>query len=217
MEKKAQLFITIRDRIYSGYYWPREKLVETALADEMKVSRTIVREALKELATKNLIYILPHKGAFVAEVSYEKIKEFIQLEAILEGSAAYLAARKLGAAEVKELNTILNRSEKIEDPMDWSLANRQFHTIINAGCSNSKLIDLIRDNVSFLRFWFVRLSTPDEISGRNKAHREILKAIEKKNPSLARELMEKHVTDSLGDLLNRIQISNPAVCKSRNC
>jgi len=216
MIKKDQVLLTIRDRIYSGFYWPREKLVETALADEMKVSRTIVREVLRELATKDLIYIQPNKGAFVAEISYEKIREFLELEAMLEGSAAYLATLELGDAEVRELNDILDRSEKMMDPKPWSLANRQFHTLINAGCGNSKLIGIIRDNVSFLRFWFVQLSTADEITNRNNAHREILRAIENRNPSSARELMEKHIIDSLGDLLKRIQNSNPVICKSRN-
>ncbi|RJQ75232.1 MAG: GntR family transcriptional regulator [Desulfobacteraceae bacterium] len=215
MEKKGQLLFKIRDRIYSGYYWPREKLAETALAEEMNVSRTIIREVLKELATKGLVVILPHKGASVAEISYEKLKEFVQLEAVLEGSAAYLAAQLLSSDQIKELHAVLKRSENTEDPQVWSLMNRSFHTIINSGCGNSKLIDVIRDNVSFLKFWFIQLSTSDEIAARNRVHQEILKALEKKKPSLARELVEKHVGDSLGDLLKRIQVSNPAICKSR--
>nr|MDA3833792.1 FCD domain-containing protein [Spirochaetales bacterium] len=87
--------------------------------------------------------------------------------------------------------------------------NRRFHKIIIKACGNMKLIEMIRDNVSFLKYWFIQLSTPEETSQRNKAHQKILKAMENKEAKLARSLMEEHVFDSLSDLLKRIQASNP--------
>lgn len=212
-EKKEQLFFTIRDRIYSGYYWPREKLVETALAGEMGVSRTVIREVLKELAAKGLVTVEPHKGAFVAELSYENIKERVQLEAILEGAAAYMAAGRLTRRRIRPLQTLLEQAEEVAEPASWSDYNRRFHKIIITASANSRLIDIIRDNTGFLRYWFIQLSVPEEIAGRNKAHREILAALEDGNAALARALMEQHVLDSLSDLLERIKNSNPNLMK----
>lgn len=208
-EKKVRLFYKIRDRIYSGHYWPREKLVEADLANEMNVSRTIIREVLRDLAAKDLVTIEPFKGAFVSEISYRKMQEFVQIEAILEGFAAFLATKRLTGEQIKKLHTLLEQSENECDPKVWSTFNRKFHKTIIASCGNSKLIETIRDNVSFLKFWFIELSMPEEIAARDRTHQEILKALENKKPDSVRDLMEKHIMDSLGDLLKRIRKSNP--------
>ena len=212
-DKKEKLFFKIRDRVYSGYYWPREKLIETDLAAEMKVSRTIIREVLRQLAAKGLVFIEPNKGAFVAELSYQKIKEMVVLEALLEGSAAYIAASRLSSQNLKTLRSELEKSEMIEDPRVWSAHNRAFHKNIITACGNSKLIDVIRDNVGFLRYWFIQLSTLAEIGMRNRSHADILAALESRDATRARDLMEAHVLDSLEGLLRRLQASNPNLLK----
>lgn len=212
-EKKRNLFFTIRDRIYSGYYWPREKLLEMDLSKETKLSRTVIREVLKELAANDLVCIQPNKGAFVSEISHQKIKELIQLQSLLEGSAAYLATHKLNREKTRELHKLAEKAENVRDPQTWSIYNKAFHRVIITECGNTKLIKIIRDNVSFLKYWFVKLSTPEEMPERNTAHQNILKALEKKNADLVRELMEDHVQKALQDLLKRILDSNPNLVK----
>lgn len=208
-QKKENLFFTIRDRIYSGYYWPREKLIETDLAEEMQVSRTVIREVLRDLASKELVFIVPYKGAYVAELSSRKIKELVQLEAILEGSAAYLATHQMEYGKIEELRLLLEEAETIKDSRTWSPFNRKFHREIIIGCGNSKLTDLIRDNSRFLKYWFIKLAvTPEELEKRNNAHKKILKALEDKNASQARELMEDHIMDSVVNLMPKLQKAN---------
>lgn len=209
--KKEEIGIIIRDRIYSGYYWPREQLVEARLAEEMSVSRTVIRDVLKELAIKGLVSIVPHKGTFVAELSYKNMKETLEIEAILESSAACLATPKLNAEQIRELHFLLEKSRKLDlkDIQSWANYNWQFHKIILTSCGNAKLIGMIRENVRFVKYWFVQLSIPEEIAHRNIGHEEILAAIEKRDARQVRELMEKHLLFAAEELLARIQTANP--------
>ncbi|RJQ75230.1 MAG: GntR family transcriptional regulator [Desulfobacteraceae bacterium] len=215
-KNKEEIGLIIKDRIYSGYYWPREQLVESKLAEEMKVSRTVIREVLRELALKSIVTILPHKGAFVAELSYKDMIETLALEAILESSAAYLSTPRLTNAQIAELHGLLEHSKKLDhqDIQSWADYNWQFHKIIITACGNQKMISLIRDNVRFVKYWFVKLTLPEEIIERTVAHDNILDAIERRNAALVRELMENHLLFAANDLLSRIKCSNPTLIQS---
>jgi len=208
---KTEIQTIIRDRIYSGYYWPREQLVEVKLADEMNVSRTVIREVLKELTLKGIVTSIPHKGTFVAELSYKEMMENLTLEAILEGSAAYLATTRVTQTQISELQRLLDDSKMfaLQDIQLWAEYNWQFHKIINTTCGNKRLLKLIRDNVRIVKHWLVKVSLPIEIPERTAVHAKILDAITKNNPALVRELMEKHILFSANDLLARIKNSNP--------
>jgi len=164
-KSKKEIGIIIKDRIYSGYYWPREQLVEVKLAEEMKVSRTVIREVLQELALKSIVTTIPHKGSYVSEISYKDMLEILTLEAILESSAAYLATPRLTKAQIADLQRLLDRSKKIDlqDIQSWADYNWQFHKTIITACGNKRLIELIRENVRFVKYWFVKLSLPEEI------------------------------------------------------
>ena len=214
--KKADILLRIRNRIYAGYYWPREQMVETRLAEEMRVSRTVIRDILKELEVKGLVTIIPNRGAFVAELSYDKMKEILELEAILEGSAAYLATPRLGTEQIEALDHLLQKSKNL--PLDaiqaWAKYNWEFHRTILTACGNGKLIKIVRHNVRFVKYWFVQLSIPEEIAQRNLGHEEIISMIKKRNAARVRELMEAHLMFAAEDLIKRIQSTAPNLIRS---
>lgn len=212
-KSRDKIGLTLENRIYSGFYWPRQQLVEGKLAEEMNVSRTIIRDVLKGLSLKGLVNIQPHRGAFVAELSFQNMIEILELEAILESSAAYLATPRLNKEKIQELRNLIEDSKKI-DPnniQSWATHNWQFHKIIIAECGNDRLIKMIRDNVRFLKFWFVKLSIPEEITVRNEAHGKIVDAIEKRDALEVRKLIEAHLLFSAEKLLGRIKNSNPNI------
>jgi len=208
----------IKDRIYAGHYWPREQLIEAILAEEMSVSRTVIRDVLKELSVKGLVNILPHRGAFVAEMSYTNMKEILELEAVLESSAAYLATPLLRPDQIAKLQNLLAGSKKLdlEEIQAWADYNWQFHKVIITSCNNARLINMIKGNVQFVKYWFVQLSLPNEIFHRNKAHEEIFNAIEKRDASLVRQLMEEHLLFASDALLKRIKSLNPNFMQTSN-
>lgn len=217
-KKTDDIYKNVKNKIYSGYYWPREQLIESALSDEMGVSRTVIRDVLRRLSVDGLVTILPHKGTFVAGLSYQSLKETLEIEAILEGSAAYLATSHLNVDQIDELHLLLAKSKEI-DPADiqsWANYNWCFHKIIIGTCGNEQLIQMIKDNVQFVKFWFVQLSLPAEIAHRNAGHEEIWKALKKRNAALVRELMEKHILFAVEDLIERIQNLNPSTVRSKS-
>ncbi|BDG70461.1 GntR family transcriptional regulator [Roseomonas fluvialis] len=100
---RERALATIRERILDLTYPPGSLLSENQLADELKISRTPVREALRELAATGLVRILPQRGVEVSEPSVEDIIEVYQLREQLECFAARLAAEHLTPADADTL------------------------------------------------------------------------------------------------------------------
>lgn len=201
------VYTTLRNRIFNGFYLPRQRLTETSLADELNVSRTIIRDVLKQLAMENFVTIEAYKGSFVSDISAKNLSEYFQVEAILESAAAALACSRLKSEQIEQLEKILDDSKKIEslDAKLWGEYNRRFHKLINTSCGNDKLIKLIRDNVTFLNYWYITLSNPMEIAHRNQDHDDILAALKERNADKVRRLMENHVRNAFEALIGRLQ------------
>ena len=102
-DKTERAYKILRDRIFSGYYLPRQRLVESALSEELGVNRFVIRDILKRFSVEKLVISEPYKGSVVAEVSLEEAFETYQVEAFLEGSAAFLATNRIKDEELKKL------------------------------------------------------------------------------------------------------------------
>ena len=85
MKISEEIAETLRDEIIAGVYKPRQRLIEEELSDRFFVSRTPIREALKELESAGLIAIEPYKGAFVADRNPSEIRDIYELRSVLEG------------------------------------------------------------------------------------------------------------------------------------
>src|SRR5690625_6315066 len=99
----------IRQRIIDGEFLPGERLVEHKLSEEVAVSRSPIREALRSLAAEGLVNIEPHRGAFVATLAKEDAMEMVEVRAALEGLNAKLAAQNIKGREVEKLKKILEK------------------------------------------------------------------------------------------------------------
>ena len=98
---REQVYAGIKNAIISGEFEPGRRLIEERLAEDMKTSRTPVREAIQKLEKEGLIHRLPRGGFAVKGVSEEEVEEVFGLRAVLEGYAAYLATARItgGRAE----------------------------------------------------------------------------------------------------------------------
>ena len=106
------VYITLRDRIFSGFYWPRQRLVEATLSEELGVKRPVIREALKRLAMEGLVFSEYYKGTVVAEVSLDEIFQTHQVQAFLEGGAAYLATDRIQEEDMELREVIIVKKQK---------------------------------------------------------------------------------------------------------
>ncbi|MCH8467222.1 MAG: GntR family transcriptional regulator [Roseinatronobacter sp.] len=121
------------DEIRLGTLPPGARLREVELAERLGISRTPVREAIRMLEADGLVEHLPRQGASLRRLSYAEVMELYEMRAVLEGTAARLAARSASDLELRELAEINAEMTASTQPGEIARLNRQFHaTLINA-------------------------------------------------------------------------------------
>ena len=94
------VFENLREAILEGELKPGQRLMEVQLAEQLGVSRTPVREAIRKLELEGLVIMLPRKGAYVANMSLKDIIDVLEIRASLEGLAASLAAQRMSSDDI---------------------------------------------------------------------------------------------------------------------
>ncbi|MFC1418090.1 GntR family transcriptional regulator [Streptacidiphilus cavernicola] len=188
----------IKYAILSGELTPGQALVETDLAERLGVSKTPVREALKTLAGSGLVVMSPYKGAVVRDVDQAHARCVYDLRLLLEPVAAARSAVGVnagaGVGGWKEARRALDRADRAGDAAERSLANRDFHRALYAGCGNPLLVatlDELRDQTALLSSaaWARQPSWEQEAH----EHRAILAAVRSQEPDQVRDLMRAHI------------------------
>src|SRR5690348_12021163 len=95
----ARIQKSLTSKIINGELRPGYKLDEQALATEFGVSRTPIREALRELGARGLIELVPHRGGIVAQISLPQLSDMLDAECEMEALCARLAAQRMSAVE----------------------------------------------------------------------------------------------------------------------
>ncbi|WP_148253121.1 GntR family transcriptional regulator [Aidingimonas lacisalsi] len=135
----------LREHIVMDHFQPGQRLPERSLADELQVSRTPMREALKILATEGLVEILPNKGAVVADVSPSDVKEKAYVLSILEQAAAELACQLATDQDISELQALhyeMKAAFLRRDRQNYFRINQEIHNRIVALSGNASLIEM---------------------------------------------------------------------------
>ena len=140
-----ELRLSLADDIVRGVLQPGAALDESELARRFGVSRTPVREALRELTASGLVEARPHRGAIVARPSEERLIGMFEGMAELEALCAGLAAQRMTIAERNTLEAVheeLRTLIQLGDPQRYHELNEAFHAAIYAGVHNAYLADL---------------------------------------------------------------------------
>jgi len=188
----------IEQAIVSGEYPPGYRLEETLLAQRFNVSRTPVREALMQLASVGLVEIRPRQGAVVASLTVQDILEMFEVMAELEALCVELAARRITAEELGELERLhasCRRLAEAQDPDAYYPENRRFHEAIYAASRNRFLEEqtrTIRNRVAPYRR--LQLRHRGRLMKSWNEHDAILRAIKAGDGKAAREAMRGHVS-----------------------
>lgn len=200
MTKAVELHGQLLEKIISGRLAPGTKLNEKKLAEQYGVSRTPVREALKHLASSNLVVMEPHKGVVVAGITIEQLTEMFEAMAEMEAACARLCAMRMTAKEKKQLTAIHLKSEHLTDDQDIEIyqdLNSQFHTAIFEGCHNR----ILAENAKSLRsrldlFRRLQFQNMGRLAKSYSEHNSVVQAILSDNPELAYHAMRFHMTSS---------------------
>lgn len=135
----------IADDIVLGRFQPGARLDEVMLASMFQVSRTPVREALKQLAIQGLVVCRPNRGAVVAEMTPEQLDRMFEAIGELEAACARHASVRMSAADCERLGNVHAESRLAMRAGDFELydrLNQELHTIIIQGSCNPVLIDM---------------------------------------------------------------------------
>ena len=196
---------SLREAIFNGTLKPRERLMEVQLAQELGVSRTPVREALRKLEQEGFINIIPRKGAYVAELSLKDIEDVFEIRIALEGLAASLCAERITGEELRELERLLLAKEiyiQHQDLQQVVVVDGDFHANLYQGSHNARLkniLENLRDQIQ--RYRTTSLSFPGRMDISLKEHRQILQAITKGDGAKASLLLQEHLQNTKKTLL----------------
>ncbi|SFN51352.1 GntR family transcriptional regulator [Mycetocola miduiensis] len=192
---REQAVKVLRDRIVRGELRAGERLKERILVEDLQVSRTVVREALRQLESERLIRIEPQVGPLVAELSADQARQLYEVRAALEATAARLAASNRTDAELRELQARLDEIETHLTPLDEILtAKRAFYAALIRASHNEIIgeqLDGVQARISQLRR--VTLARPDRGPSMISELRAVVDAIAAQDGARAFAASVEHV------------------------
>jgi GntR family transcriptional regulator of vanillate catabolism len=217
----------LRERILDGKYTPGQHLHEEALADDLKVSRTPIRDALKVLASEDLLVYAPNRGYFVRDVDLADVLDAYDVRGTLEGMACRIVAEQgLPDGAREQLETLIERGEKIfrsprwgeREQAAWRTLNTDFHFALVEASRNRHLDPLLRQIRRLPRMFDARLDpetgffqkvyTRDQRLRSHREHVEIVEALLSRQGARAEALMRDHVYRNREVLRQGLQVDS---------
>ena len=197
MALRDQVVANLRNAIINGQLAPGARLVERQMCELLGVSRTLVREALRQLEAEGWIRILPNRGPVVISMTPEEVRELYEVRSALEGIAAYRAAERVTPEQLDRLAAAVEAMTKAQGRGDWMRHRQQlqiFYGILREASGNMLLrnqLDALSARMSWLRG--VTLARPERAAAAVKEEARLLAALRARNPKRARELCEAHL------------------------
>lgn len=202
-----EAYLALHRRIVRGQLPPGELLLEPALCEELGISRTPLREALKRLAVEGLVVMPRNRRARVAPIDAQELEHLFEVEAGLESLAASLAATRMTNAELKRLESLQERLERLLEKGDRNAyfeLNQRIHGLIVAGAKNPVLEETHRGLLGRLeRARYLALDRLGRWEESTQEHHEILEALKARDGERTRRLLADHVRHT-GDAIAAI-------------
>jgi len=188
---------TLQEEIESGKLGPGAVLDERALAARFEVSRTPVREALQQLAARDLVRVAPRQGVYVSRLSISKVRAALEYIGEAEAVCAKLAARRIDSELHEALESAVAQCEAAAasgGAAEYSLANTVFHEAIYAGSKNAYLSEQIRAARRLIQRYRLKDFQSKSQTAKSLAdHISIARAIQAGDEALAAQAMLLHV------------------------
>ncbi len=184
----------LKESIIKGQLKPGERIAEPELAERFGISRTPIREALRQLESEGFLTVVPRKGATVSPITDRDVREFYEIKSLLEGYAARIACDRMTEKEIKRmenLNSQMKRFAEKDDVKNFFRLDNQFHDVFLKACGNEKLYNLVHSLVEqFERFRITALALPGRMRSSVKQHDEIIDAFKECNASKVERLVK---------------------------
>ena len=209
---RDEVFTSLRDAILNGHFEPGERLVEKDLAQQMDVSRTPIREALRKLELEGLVAYTPRKGVVVVGVSSNDALEIYTICGVLEGLAARLAAINRSDEDMAGLRKILSEMEKCikKNKIDEFIPlHVNFHNSCARASKSPRLCQMIISLREYVKnFTEISYGLPGRLQYGCEEHQEIFEAIDKKDDDMAEQAARSHLQQARESFLKAISNEN---------
>ncbi len=201
-----EVYRRLKQAVVDGDLAPGSRLIERGLAEQLQVSRTPVREALKALMAEGLVIIDGHRGLIVSRLSIESVEQAYILREVLEGLAARLACEHVDGRLVA-LETALSRMENPDaSPEERDCAHSMFHDTIAEMSQNTYLIQSLHGLEAFrTRMVSLKWVTSGRVLASMPEHRAIFYAIRDQDSDLAERCARNHVRKTREGLMRRLR------------
>jgi len=206
---REKVYESLRSAILAGRHDPGERLAEEHLAEELKVSRTPVREALHKLESEGLIRPLETRGFIVSRETKDEVEELFELRSVLEGYALRIICRKASDDLLKELGRLIQKAEnalrekRIDEVFRW---NTQFHDTLHGLVTEKRrlhrlLVDMRKYVLMYRRD---TLESPDGAREAVQGHKRIVMALGLRDQDLCERMMRRHIQQARSDALQSL-------------
>jgi GntR family transcriptional regulator, trigonelline degradation regulator len=208
---RRQVLLELRQSIISGRLAPGERLVERELISMMGVSRTVIREALRQLESEGLVAIVPNKGPIVRALTWEEAQDLYAIRAVLEGLAARRFTEQANEGQTGELEqALLGVAEAYEsgDPERVLEAKNGFYDVLFAGAQSPTLSSMIGMLHGRIRRWrAIGVSHPKRTRERQQESmrnlRVMIRAVRARDARLAEQAIREDVQKAAAEI-NRL-------------
>lgn len=201
----AKVFARLQNDILEGKYKPGDSLKELKLSYQLGVSRTPIREAIRQLELEGLVKAIPNRGAVVIGLSRDDIKDICTIRTLVEGLASKRAASNITAEEIEELEEIIQLEEFYtarNDSEHLIKLDSRFHEILFRA---SKSLPLKQTLSTFHQYLQRARCASYRIPGRAQKsleeHKAILEAIKSRDGEKAEKLTTEHVRNASVNLV----------------
>jgi len=204
-----QIYKIIKDKIIWHEIKMGERIIDKKLAEELGVSRSMIRQALTILAKEELLIMIPRNGFYVKEITRKEIEEIYNIRKILEANATELAVPKITSGDIAALEEVFRNAKgdlEKDEVKSFIETDIELHKLMVDNCGNEylkKTINEYNDKYAFYRV--VDLSRVERAKESYFEHYEIFKAVKEKKAKFSAELMTKHIENAKNIILNNFE------------
>ena len=203
---RGRILQKIREDIASGRYPPGENLNETRLAEEFHVSRTPIREAIRQLEIEGFVRYVTNKGAIVEAITPRDVEEIFAIREFTERLAARWAAERITDEEIRTLAEIVQLMEFYtakEDIDQLVRLDTRFHHVLVEASKSRPLKQAVGAAIHYIqRARYASLKVPGRLDRSLGEHKAILQALENRDPAEAERLASLHISRTRENLMS---------------
>jgi DNA-binding GntR family transcriptional regulator len=186
----------IRRAILRGDLIGGSRVIQTEIAQQLKLSTTPVREAIRDLVTQGLISHDPHRGGIVRELNWEEMHDIVVIRRGLDRTAAELAMEHITDAQIDQAEAIASRLEEEHDLGGWVELNEQFHLVFHEATGSWRLTGILKSLEEAAGVYVAQAQRlhPDIRQAAVEQHRTIIDAYRRRDAEAVANVMVEHVS-----------------------